>query len=89
MVVTFVFASSRSQICLSFLWLSRLSSRGRGVKFVRRFRGRNVCLRVVAESNSFVVFVVVTFVFAWLRSQMDVVSWLHKPILVLLEGGAA
>jgi hypothetical protein len=38
----------------------------------------------------FVVFVVITFVFAWWRSQMDeLVSWLPKPILVLLEGGAA
>ena len=30
------------------------------------------------------------FVFVWSRSQMDEwVSWLPKPILVLLEGGAA
>ena len=36
------------------------------------------------------VFVVVTFVFAWSRGQMDeLVSWLSKPILVLLEGGAS
>ena len=36
------------------------------------------------------VFVVVTFVFACSRSQMDeLVSWLPEPILVLLEGGAA
>jgi hypothetical protein len=39
---------------------------------------------------SFVVFVVVTFVFAWLQSQLDErVIWLPKPIFVLLEGGAA
>jgi hypothetical protein len=45
-----------------------------------------VCLRVVV---SFVVFVFV-FVFAGLRSQMDeLVSWLPKPILMMLEGGAA
>ncbi len=88
MVVTFVVAWSRSQIRSSFLWSSRLLLRGRGVKFVRHFRGRHVCLCVVVESNLFVVFVVITFVFAWSRSQMDVESWLPKPILVLLEGGA-
>ncbi len=49
--------------------------------------GCRVCLHVVV---SFVIFVVVTFVFAWLRSQMDeLVSWLPKSILVLLEGGTA
>ena len=49
-------------------------------------RGRiRLCMGIL-----FVVIVVVTFVFAWLRSQMDeLVSWLPKPILVLLEGGAA
>ena len=36
---------------LSFLWLSRLSLRGQGVKFVHCFCGRRVCLRMVAESN--------------------------------------
>ena len=45
-----------------------------------------VRLRVVV---SFVVLVFV-FVFARLRSQMDeLVRWLPKPILMLLEGGAA
>jgi hypothetical protein len=45
-----------------------------------------VCLRVVV---SFIVLVFV-FVFAGSRSQMDkLVSWLPKPILMLLEGGAA
>ena len=33
-VVAFVFAWSWSQICLSFLWLSRLSLRGHGVKWM-------------------------------------------------------
>ena len=51
-------------------WSSRLSLRGRGVKFVRRFCGRHVCCCVVAESNLFVIFVVVTFVFAWSWSQI-------------------
>ena len=45
-----------------------------------------VCLRVVV---SFVVFLFVS-VFVGLRSQMDeLVSWLPKPILMMLEGGAA
>jgi hypothetical protein len=49
-------------------------------------RGR-VCLRVVVL---FVVFMVVAFVFAWSRSHLDeLVSWLPKPILMLLEGSAA
>jgi len=49
------------------------------------------CVRVhLLMGVLFVVFVVITFVFAWWRSQMDeLVSWLPKPILVLLEGGAA
>ena len=73
--VMFVFAWSGSSLC------------GR---LVRRFCGRHVCLRVVTESNgSFVVFVVLAFVFAWSWCQMDVVSWLPKQILGLLEGGAA
>ena len=39
---------------------------------------------------AFVILMVVTFVFVWSWSQMDeLVSWLPKPILVLLEGGAA
>ena len=70
-----------------FLWSSCLSLRGR-VSFVV-FCGCHVSLCVVLESNLFIVFVVVTFVFAWLRSQMDVVSWLPKPILVFLESGTA
>ena len=45
-----------------------------------------LCLRVVV---SFVVFVFL-FVFTRLRGQIDErVSWLPKPILMLLEGGAA
>jgi hypothetical protein len=61
--------------CFVFVWLSCLSSRGW------------VCLRVVV---SFAVVVVVIFVFAWSRSQLDEwVSWLPKPILILLEGGVA
>ena len=72
-------------IMFVFVW-SRSSLRGR---LVCRFRGRHVCLHVVAESNgSFIVLVVVAFVFAWSRSQMDVVSRLPKPVLVLLDGGA-
>ncbi len=58
-------------------------------RLVCRFCGCHVCLCVVSESNLFIVFVVVAFVFAWLRSQMDVVSWLPKPIRVFLEGGTA
>jgi hypothetical protein len=40
--------------------------------------------------RSFIIFVVVAFVFAWSQSQLDEwVSWLPKPILMLLEGGIA
>jgi hypothetical protein len=56
------------------------------VLFVVRHFCVCVRLRVVV---SFVVLVFL-FVFARLRSQMDeLVRWLPKPILMLLEGGAA
>ena len=48
-VIMFVVAWPR--LVCRFLWLSRLSLRGHGVKFVHPFCGRHVCLRMVAESN--------------------------------------
>ena len=69
-------------VAFVFVW-SGSSMRGRLVRSVCV----SVCLRV--GTSSFVVFLFL-FDFLWLRSQMDEwVSWLPKPILVLLEGGAA
>ena len=77
-VVGFIFAWA-SHSSFSFLCLSLCG------RLVHCFLVR-VPLRVVV---SFVVFVFV-FIFARSQSQIDEwVSWLPKPILVLLEGGAA
>ena len=84
-VVGFIFEWS-SCLSLSWLWWPTACFFVITVCLGNSLRGR-VCLRVVV---SFVVFMVVAFVFAWSRSHLDeLVSWLPKPILMLLEGSAA
>jgi hypothetical protein len=82
--------------CISLISLSWMLRFCVVVPFVFAWEYLYLCVFVLAWEYLYLSgglicpFVVVTFVFAWSWSQMDeLVSWLPKPILLLLEGGAA